>query len=209
VDLPLAVLEGRVTDEQGQPLAGIRVWPERWSSEGPQRQRFTMIVMDDGGGSGGVIQAGQGGARPVLTDEDGRYSLRGVASGVELVVKAEGDSVQPGRSKPVEVAADQVRDHVDLTLEAGGAIDVTAENPDGSPARMCFVQASWAGDSQATVQPKFSFIQSGSTALKGLKPGPWKLTVRRAGPGNNDDPGQERVVEVGVGETAEASFRLD
>lgn len=208
VDLPLSVVEGRVTSQEGAPLAGIRVRPERAAPEGEGRQtRMALFVLDDGAG-GSVIQGGEAG-KPVLTDAEGRYQLRGVLSGVDLLVKAEGDTVQPGQSETFEVAADQVRRNVDLVLEEGGAIDVVAEAADGSPARMCFVQASYGGEDATDVQPKFSFIQSGSTVLRGLKPGPWKLSLRRAGPGNHDDPPKEQVIEVQVGETAEASFRLD
>jgi len=198
VELALSILEGRVVDSNGQGVAGVRVWPERQAPEGGAGgPRGRMIMMLDDGGGGGILDSGQFGQR-ALTDADGRYSLRGVASDVELVVKAEGDAVQPGSSEPVRVAPDEVRTGVDLRLDPAGSILVEAKLTDGSPGRFQIVQATYLDESPTPVEPKFTFLQSGSTTLKGLKPGRWKVNLRAAqgipgGPGGGQD--QEVVVE--------------
>jgi hypothetical protein len=209
VDLPLTILSGRVTDSEGKGLPGVRVWPERKNEEGGGRNvRMQMIVVDDGGG-GGIIDPGQFGEKTV-TDAEGRYSLRGVTSDVELVVKAEGDTVQPGESPVLRVSPNEVRDNVDLRLEVAGSIRVEAKLADGSPARFQLVQAEFQGETETPLQPKFSFMQQGSTELTGLKPGRWKVTVRSAqgGPGPNN-PGEEQVIEVQPSVKATASFEVD
>lgn len=208
VELALALVSGRVLDEQGKGLSGVRVWPERRAEEGGRQMRFRMIMMDDGGG-GGVVDSGRFGER-ALTDADGRFTLRGVTSDVDLVVKAEGDSVQPGESQVVRVAPNESKEGVDFVLAPAGAIKVAANLADGSPARFQLVQATYLGDEQPAPEPKFGFLQQGSTELKGLKPGPWRVNVRNAndGPGG-EGGGQDQEIEVEPGATATATFEVE
>jgi len=208
VDLALSIVSGRVLDEQGKGLAGVRVWPERRAAEGGRAMRFRMVMMDDGGG-GGVVDSGQFGER-ALTDADGRYTLRGVTSDVDLVIKAEGETVQPGQSEQVRVAPNEVKEGVDLELEPAGSILVEAKLPDGAPARFQLVQAEFLGESDPPQQPKFGFLQQGSTELTGLKPGRWRVNVKSAqgGPGS-EDPGQDQEIEVKAKEKATLSFEVE
>jgi hypothetical protein len=168
-----------------------------------------MIMMLDDSGGGGVIDSGQFGQRAV-TDAEGRYSLRGVASDVELVVKAEGDAVQPGTSEVVRVAPDEVRTGVDLKLDPAGSIRVEAKLADGSPGRFQLVQATYLDESASPVEPKFSFLQSGSTTLKGLKPGRWKVNVSAAQGGiGGANEGQDQEVVVKPAEEAPLPFTVE
>jgi uncharacterized GH25 family protein len=208
VDLSLSIVSGRVADEKGLGLAGVRVWPERKTSGGGQSMRFRMVMVADDGG-GGVVDSGQFGER-AMTDAEGRYTLRGVTSDVDLVVKAEGDTVQPGQSETVRLAPNEVKDGVDIALEPAGSILVEAKLRDGAPARFQLVQAEYLGETERPEQPKFGFLQQGSTELTGLRPGRWKVNVKSAqgGPGN-DDPGQDQEVEVKAREKATLSFQVD
>lgn len=208
VELALSVIEGRITDQEDEPLAGVRVWAERLPVPGENGRTDFHMVMIVSDGDGAVMKDGSLGGDSAYTDEDGRYALRGVAPDVDLVVKAEGEMVQPGSSERLRVGADEVRRGVDLELEAGGAIEVEALLSDGAPARMCMVRATYA-DATAGIEPKFSFIESGSTTIKGLKPGLWNVNVQRAGPGRDGDRGIDREIEVEASETANASFELD
>jgi hypothetical protein len=207
VDLPLSIVSGRVVDEQGKALAGVRVWPERRDGEGGEGMRFRMLMIDDGGG-GGVVDSGQFGER-ALTGADGRYTLRGVASDTDLVIKAEGDTVQPGQSGTVRLAPNEVKEGVDLALYAAGSILVEAKLADGAPARFQLVQAEYLGESEPTPQPKFGFLQQGSTELTGLKPGRWRVNVRSAGGPGNEDAGQDQEIEVKAREKATLTFEVE
>ena len=56
------------------------------------------------------------------------------------------------------------------------------------------MQANYAGDGESPSEPQMGFIQSGSTQLKGLKPGPWNVSLRRAGPGGGGGALPEPIV---------------
>jgi protocatechuate 3,4-dioxygenase beta subunit len=208
VDLALSIVSGQVRDGNGKPLAGVRVWPERQAGDGAPAMRFRMVMIDDGGG-GGVVDSGQFGERAV-TDAEGRYTLRGVTSDVDLVVQAEGDTVQPGKSEVVRLAPNEVKEGIDLELEAAGSILVEAKLSDGAPARFQLVQAEYLGESDPPLQPKFGFLQQGSTELNGLKPGRWKVSVRSAQGGpQGENAGQDQEIEVKPLEKATATFEVE
>jgi hypothetical protein len=169
---------------------------------------FRMVMLDDGG-AGGVVDSGQFGER-ALTDADGRYTLRGVTSDVDLVIKAEGETVQPGQSEAVRLAPNEVKEGVDVALEAAGSILVEAKLADGTPARFQLVQAEYLGESEPAPQPKFAFLQQGSTELTGLRPGRWKVNVKNAQGGpSNEDPGQDQEIEVKAREKATLTFEVE
>ncbi|MEQ1893615.1 MAG: carboxypeptidase-like regulatory domain-containing protein, partial [Planctomycetota bacterium] len=210
VELALSILEGRVTDAEGKGVAGVRVWPERKQEEdGPRAVGGRMLMVIDDGDGANMLDSGQFGQR-AFTDAEGRYTLRGVESDVELVVKAEGDAVQPGSSEAVRVAPDEVRGGVDLRLDVAGSIKVETKLADGSPGRFQVVQASYLDDSEMPVEPKFAFVQSGSTTLKGLKPGRWKINVRSANAGPpSQGGGQDQEVVVQPAEEALLPFTVE
>lgn len=208
VDLALSIISGQVRDGNGKALAGVRVWPERRSSEGGPAMRFRMVMIDDGGG-GGVVDSGQFGERTV-SDAEGRYTLRGVTSDTDLVIKAEGDTVQPGQSEVVRLAPNEVKEGVDLELEPAGSIRVEAKLADGAPARFQLVQAEYLGESEPPLEPKFGFLQQGYTELNGLKPGRWRVNVRNAQGGpQGEDAGQDQEIEVKPMEKATATFEVE
>jgi hypothetical protein len=208
VELPLSIVSGRVLDSEGKGLAGVRVWPERQQPEGGRQVRMRMIMVD-GDGGGGMVDSGQFGERAV-SDAEGRYTLRGVTSDVDLVIKAEGDAVQPAHSAVVRLGPNEVKEGIDLVLEVAGSIRVEAKLADGSPARFQLVQAEYLDESPTPLEPKFGFLQQGSTELTGLKPGRWKVNVRSAqgGPGQGN-PGQDKEIEVKPQEKATATFEVE
>ncbi len=208
VDLAVTIVEGRVTGADGKPLAGLRVSAAKAEPAG-RAVRFMMIMDTDGGDT--VVSGGEDlGAQRALTDEDGRYSLRGVTSGVDLVVKAGGDEVQDGSSEKVRLAPGEVRRGLDVRCEPAGSIEVQALLADGAPARFCTVRGEFQGEDRS-VSPEFAFLESGTTTLRGLRPGPWRLTVdRQGGPGSGGGSGgTQRTVQVVAGETAHETVQLD
>ena len=213
IELPLAILEGRVTGPDGKPLAGARVRAERAEDDDTKprvRQRFMAVIQTDASDEPDVTVGGPGAGRSVLTDNEGKYKLRGVLADVDLVVKAEAKDAQPGQSQKVRVAPDQTKSHVDLELERGGACEVALVRRDGKPAGACMVIANFEGGGD--VEPRNEFSGSRATVkLTGLKPGRWRVRVDPIGAfaSSEDRPAiPEQVVDVKAGETAPARFEL-
>ena len=188
LDLPLAVIEGRILDPHGAPLAGIRVHA-RDARVSAERARITSP-------SSGV-----------LTQAAGRYALRGVPTDVELVVDAGGRGYQPGTSEVVRVAADGIRSGVDLTLARGADLDVLVRGPEGA-------RANWRVEaSPATELDDPTWTQEtnslGRASFAALAPGRWHVRVAAAG----DDPGevfaQEQIVDVALDQPNDVVFRVD
>ncbi|MAB81092.1 MAG: hypothetical protein CMJ89_17235 [Planctomycetes bacterium] len=209
IDLPISIVEGRITDEEGDPIPGLTVKVERPRDEDPAvRGNFVMVVEAEDGGETSVISSGSPALGvSVKTDEDGRYSLRGVMPEVDLVVKAEGRGVQPGTSRRISLNPNETKRGIDIQLAAGGSILVEVLLADGAPARMIVVSAHYLGDEQ-DVQSKTDFIQRGSTTLTGLKPGRWIVRAQRVGPSGGGSRPEEEVT-VQAGRTANASLSFD
>ncbi len=210
LELSVAVVEGRVSDEQGKPLAGVRVRPERARSEGgprPLAVRMIAFATNDGGGTTMSLSDGSPASVEALTDAEGRYSLRGVATGVDLQILAEGEGLQPARSKSFQVGEDELRDGVDVTMLVAGSIQVRALRSDGSPGRNLLVTARYEGAERGEIGPKTGFIsESGEALLDGLKPGPWRVELRPLGPSASGEGLSPQVIEVSAAARAQASF---
>jgi hypothetical protein len=148
----------------------------------------------------------------VRTDSEGRYSLRGVIHDADLVVKGEAKGVQPGRSETIRVPEGQTKSGVDLKLDIAGSIELELVGSDGRPRGQCLVTATYAGSEPNPPQPKNEFVdESGKLSLEGLKPGDWKLSVRKlaAGPTPPSEKSAEQTVEVRAGEKKPVQMRVD
>jgi protocatechuate 3,4-dioxygenase beta subunit len=203
VDLPVAILEGRVTGSSGEPLAGVEVWAER-ARDGGAGQAVSVRVMAFASGSGGssVVSLDQGGLAPVRarTDAEGRYSLRGVLADVDLEVRGKGKNLQPGRSQRVRVGGDERRTGIDVQMANAGSIEVQGVHADGSPARNLLVTARYEGNSSVPVEPVTVLLdEQGLATLEGLAPGNWRLAAREMLPNGAGEPIPDTVVEVRAG----------
>jgi hypothetical protein len=211
VDLDLAVIEGRVSDGAGRGLAGARVVVERSEPPAGSRHRTRILGMFSGG-SQMALGIG-GGDTSVTTDADGRYRLRGVATRVDLVVRASLEGHQGARSETLAVGSDETRSGVDITLEGAGGLRVTVVDGSGRPPAFCRVTASFAGEEEGEVPDADQFVQGGGPALlDGLRPGSWAVSVQAMGlrsDGAQPRPQSEpRRVEVREGEVSEVELVL-
>jgi uncharacterized GH25 family protein len=206
VDLLLTTISGRVTDDKGEPIAGVRVKAEEHQPQSQRPRMMFAFALDDGDGE--TVTIGDGSApASSTTAADGSYTLRGVESGVPLIVKAETKDWQPASSEPVEVAPGESREGVNLTLERGGKLEVEALDAAGKPMRMALVTASPQGGGE----PKTGVLGPGGLCtLSGLKPGTYTVNVRAMGPPGggttNPDPQTANVLSS---ETQKLTFRFE
>jgi uncharacterized GH25 family protein len=207
-DLPVAIVEGRISGADGEPLVGIRVRVQRAATEnGPERDMMTMWV--DGEGGDMMSFRGPGGGGSVTTDGDGRYRLRGVTPDVEVAVIASGKDVQRGESEPFKLTADQVKTGVDLTLEQGATIEVTVKRADGTPGLACLLRAQLDGAEEPSVKTEFTG-PDGRARFQGLKPGRWKVTCQQIGmeSGGNSAEIEPQVADIQAGTPKKLAFEV-
>lgn len=203
LELDVAIIEGRITGPDGKPLAKVKVSAERYQPQGGRVRTAMRFAMSTDGGDGDVEILGGSDSVQVRTDDDGRYVLRGVQSGVKLVVKAESKGVQPASSEPLELAPNGIARNVDLVLAAAGRIEVSTFK-DGAPAGMVLLQAYPEDGELNGPDTKTSFVQqNGKGTLDGLKPGRWKVQARQVGvdPSQSQTPPPPQTVEVRANET--------
>lgn len=217
VDLAVTIVRGRVTDAEGEPVAGARVTAERVSPGGPGGAQFgvrtaVMMVTDDGEGET-IISTGMPEASETRTDADGNYELRGVADSTPLEILVEGSAFAPTRSDRIELAPNEERDGVDLAVRPAGTIRVRAIHPDGTPAPGFLAVATFEGETDSPVEPINGFAQGNETTLSGCREGVWRVSVSPFGQGaisiGGGASGPSEEVEVIAGEEAFVEVEVD
>ncbi len=192
VALSISVVEGFVRNTEGEPIAGVKV---------------SIRNMDSGpsGGMRAFMRPPGGGALEVgvsdlsVTSAEGHYSLRGVETGVKLVVTASATDMAPDESDGFTVGVGEVKTGVNLFLEPAGSISFTFASA-GGPS---MVTATYQGEE--TVAAKNEFSRTGSGEMQGMKPGIWRVGVSgMGGPGGQGAASEKTVdVEVHSGQVAE------
>ncbi len=207
IALDVAVIEGRVTGPDGKPVARAKVTVER-----PSRIRRTgavSMVVAFAGGERDESTMMLGGDEPsARTDEDGRYSLRGVKPGVKLVVKAKAKDFRSAKSEELELGPNEARSRVDLQLLPSGSIEVSVFRG-GEPQAEGIVFA-WLVGRKPGSDPSQAVLQEGRARLEDLEGGRWIVTVRTFGRmiSEREDGESKQEVVVEAGKTASLRFDL-
>ncbi|HEX5050633.1 MAG TPA: carboxypeptidase-like regulatory domain-containing protein [Planctomycetota bacterium] len=176
VDLTTAMLRGVVRDPAGKPIAGASV-----RITAPAGNRFVNRSQ----------RASESGA-------DGRYEVRGVQDGVELVVRARAKGYAEAAAPAVRVAAGVTRDNVDVTLAAAGRIEVRTA-AEGRPR----VFARREGGDARDAPSASAVAKEGTAVLEDLLPGRWRVMIRGTPAGQTFEP---VFVEVEAGKTGVVRF---
>lgn len=202
VDLSLTRIRGRVVDVEGEPIPGVQVEARRSRAAGSGAAPQTMMFMTRGPGGGTSMTLGGGPMADdrVLTDGDGRFELRGVASGVELGVHTTHGDFIPSASEPLRLEAGVLREGVDFELLSAGRAEILVQDAQGEPAAMRMVSATFVGGSEEPVEDKRGVSgEDGRCELSALHPGPWRISVTDiSGFGSSAEPiVRDLVVESG------------
>lgn len=197
-DLPVTLIEGRVLDATGQPVVGARVSARRPSAGGQRSIGIVMVGSSAGGAQ--VISSDGDLAEPVLTDREGRYSLRGVAGDTELVVKAQSDDEGAVETKPMVVETGTITQGVDLRFVEAGTVTVLVEGAvEGT-----MVMGRSPGDETPQLKP----VVEGRAVFSGLVPGRHRFQLVGA-PTEGAADIQSQSVEVEAGEEHEVRLGAD
>ncbi len=213
-DLPVAILEGRVTDSEGRGVAGITVKVGRYREPGSGELPYARVgSLFIGTGSGGGMAISSEGVESFdsRTDANGHYVLRGVQDKVKLYVETSSSQYQAARSEPVTCGENQTRRDVDIEVYEAGEVRIAVLDAVGAPISMGWVELEFVGEADPMPDPVQGFIgDSGETSIGSLRPGRWRASGRTMAmyEGDVDRQATPVVVEVVAGETAELTLHL-
>ena len=209
LDLAITFLRGRVVDPEGKPVAGAQVRAVR-AQPASSGVRMSMVMVRSGGGPGSVSVTTEPGAENLeaTTDEEGRYVLRGIPTGIEVQVEVRAEGFQKERSKAVQLDPDEDRDDVDVALTPGGSLRITVEPADEYPTQLMAV-ATYRGEGSRPASPEIAPLDAGQALLEDLQTGAWEVRLQPMGPapeGADELPPAQTVTVVGG---QEVSCRFD
>lgn len=211
IELPSGGIEGRVLDQDGEPVAGmtISVIPTAEDKADRPRTRGIMVMMtDDGSGPATTVRmiGDDTSVEPVKTDEDGRFLVRFLAADT-YNVRVSGGGWIPARQENVDVKDDLVTRHVDMQTSKGGTIVATATASDGTPPAI-IGRVRKAG--QEEDEPLDTQAAPGGQALRftGLAPGSYVVSMEVPGPATDGKLEGKTTVTVEPGVETPAEVRL-
>ncbi len=186
IRLSVASIEGRITDQSGAPIEGIRVRADTPSgARGNSWSPGGMELGEDEEGS--VTFSTQSGtsfnSRPsnigTRTGSDGRYVIRGVRPDEEINLTIN-DSMHTTVSETLEALRDgEVRRDVDFALGGAGVLRCDFDGMPAGVDRLSVVaQLVQEGDAEPVTRTRSVRSWDPKARMRSLLPGSWKVEVR-------------------------------
>lgn len=160
VDLQLATVAGRVTTEEGRPVAGVRLETER---------------LDEAASS--TLEGRDPWSSPPATDADGRFRLEGLADGAWRISAAKDGYAQEDRVVEISTGADVAG--VDFVLRPTRGLWMDLRFPGTSPHEVGVVRLDGAGGVRS--QAELSLDERGAVHLSSVPAGSWRFQVAAPG----------------------------
>ena len=206
IDLLVARIEGRVLDEDGQPLVGVEVnlWPqgERIQVEPP----YELVYGEDEGGGSDVDWKAPP-AATARTDSSGTYVMRGVLTEAPLIVQVQGPWTEERQTEPFTLLDGEVKHGLDFHLRKAGRVDFSLAAALG--------ENEWANieitrqDGQQQLSRGFGLSRWNTHEQQaGLLPGEWRVKATRFGENGPAGQPRESVVRVEVGRSVACKLEL-
>jgi len=200
IDVGLAVIEGRCIDHEGRPIEGVSITVYEKDSRNRHHDmndyRVRITEDEDGDADWNVDQV-----KPwsIRSDEDGRFTLRGVAPEVLLQVQASDRYVVGGNKEVGPLGSDEYVTPFDFVMHRAGALRVSVSGVDSRErGRMRVRLVRMEGDQEK--EKKSSRLRSwrSYTTISSLRPGTWKLRLTQD---KAKEPLLEREVVIEVEKT--------
>ncbi|MEM9382685.1 MAG: carboxypeptidase-like regulatory domain-containing protein [Planctomycetota bacterium] len=192
VEMLRTAVEGRVVDDEGEPVAGAEVSVHPHATGNREQARLTRSFL-------GVSSS------MATTDEDGRFLVVGIKADAELEVAVRAEGFTDGVSEKFVVAPRQTREVPRIELERAGAVLVALAG-DEIDEGLFFATATPEG--AAGSQDKIELMRGGRARISGLRAGSWVVKaqrVERRGGGEPRDT-ESKTVTVEPGETVEVEL---
>ncbi len=129
IELSVAILRGTVLDADGRPVEGARVRADGATASAAQPMGVSLMTVNP---DGTVEEAPTG--RPdtaAVSGPDGRFELRGVVPGSDLMLLAEASGGRSGKLRLEPLGADEIRANLEVIVRASCSLRVSLSTGNG------------------------------------------------------------------------------
>ena len=194
VQLEVTSVSGTIRDHEGKVLGGVSVRPIRKDRAGRSRLRL--------GEAFGMSTPGESSA---TSDAEGRYSLRGIETGTEMVIRATAPGWCRVDTEPFTLAPGEARERLNIRMERAGRLEVTVIG--GRPfQRVSLEKLESDPDSSAELDPaesaspgsnqRLELTRKGVASFEDLEPGQWRVSAGEAVQEVEVSAGEVRALEL-------------